>query len=68
MSTGEATVPRNRAAIVEQAGSWARRNVWTIGLLAVWATALTLYGTGVSAIAEGTQKNASIRVRHRCTG
>jgi ribose transport system permease protein len=28
-----ATLPRNRAAIVELAGSWARRNVWTLGLI-----------------------------------
>ncbi|HXU84861.1 MAG TPA: ABC transporter permease [Verrucomicrobiae bacterium] len=33
MSNGAATVPRNRTEIIELAGSWARRNVWTLGLL-----------------------------------
>jgi ribose transport system permease protein len=32
VSGGEATVPRDRAEIVGLAGSWARRNVWTLGL------------------------------------
>jgi ribose transport system permease protein len=33
MSSGlAATGPRNRAEMLEQAGSWARRNVWTLGL------------------------------------
>lgn len=33
MSSGATSVPRNRAEIVDLAGSWARRNVWTLGLL-----------------------------------
>jgi len=32
MSTGAAAVPRTRAEVLELAGSWARRNVWTLGL------------------------------------
>jgi len=33
VSGGVAAVPRDRAEIIEQALSWARRNVWTLGLL-----------------------------------
>jgi ribose transport system permease protein len=33
VSGGAATVPRARAEIIGQASSWARRNVWTLGLL-----------------------------------
>jgi ribose transport system permease protein len=33
VSGGLAAVPRDRAEIIEQAGSWARRNTWTLGLL-----------------------------------
>ena len=33
MSGGAAIVPRARAEIIGQASSWARRNVWTLGLL-----------------------------------
>ena len=33
MSSGVASVPQHRAAIVELVVSWARRNVWTLGLL-----------------------------------
>ena len=33
MSGGVAAVRRDRAEIIERAGSWARRNVWTLGLL-----------------------------------
>jgi len=28
-----AAVPRDRAEIIERAASWARRNVWTLGLI-----------------------------------
>jgi ribose transport system permease protein len=33
VSGGLAAVPRDRAEIIERAGSWARRNTWTLGLL-----------------------------------
>jgi ribose transport system permease protein len=33
MSGGLAAVPRDRAEIIERAGSWARRNTWTLGLI-----------------------------------
>ncbi len=33
MSSSVGAMPRTRAEIVEFAGSWARRNVWTLGLL-----------------------------------
>jgi ribose transport system permease protein len=42
MSSRAATVPRNRAEIVELAGSWARRNVWTLGLLGLLAVVFTI--------------------------
>ena len=33
MSGGVAAVPRDRAEIIARAGSWARRNTWTLGLI-----------------------------------
>jgi ribose transport system permease protein len=33
VSGGLAAVPRDRAEIIERAGSWARRNTWTLGLI-----------------------------------
>jgi ribose transport system permease protein len=42
MSSRAATVPRNRAEIVELAGSWVRRNVWTLGLLGLLAVVFTI--------------------------
>lgn len=42
MSGGVGLVPRNGAEIVELAGSWARRNVWTLGLIGLLVVFLAL--------------------------
>ena len=42
MSSGLAAVPRDRAEIIERAGSWARRNMWTLGLLGLLVVAFAI--------------------------
>jgi len=42
VSSGLAAVPRDRAEIIERAGSWARRNMWTLGLLGLLVVAFAI--------------------------
>jgi ribose/xylose/arabinose/galactoside ABC-type transport system permease subunit len=42
VSTGVGTVPAARAGVVEAGASWARRNVWTLGLIGLLVAFLAL--------------------------